>query len=138
MAVSIEWIDDVGIVRAGPEHRYHGDPYTVSGVVVDQGTAAELKGFSGEFTKHEYEALVIRLHRVGFHTIIRDRIKGGLTRRKEITMDAQIEATVTINGKKYTLLQQKFTKEKELLQYQLALMGGVGKFIEDRIAALPD
>ena len=125
MGVTIEWMGEVGLVRAGPDHHKYGDPYILSGVAHDTGTAVALKGFTGKISKAIYEEVIIRLHRLGYHTVTRERIRAGITTEKEFIMEAEIKMTVTIDGKERTVLKQQFDDKDELIRYQLAVLGGI-------------
>lgn len=81
MAAGVEWI--VGTLRAGPEYKTFGDPYTFSCTIVVRNNTVELIGASGTFSKEVYQAIHECLAGMGFDAAIWDRKKGAKTLNKK-------------------------------------------------------
>lgn len=71
MKAGIEWF--AGIVRAGPEYKEHGDPFTFVATIVREGDSAVIKGARGDFTKEVYRAIFSELKSAGIKSVEWDK-----------------------------------------------------------------
>jgi hypothetical protein len=78
MAVTLEPV--VFVVRAGPEHNKHGDPYTDSGTLLISGDVAFLAGVTADAVWPVREQFIDELRKLGVRTLKGQRIKNGTVR----------------------------------------------------------
>jgi len=66
---------EIFLLRQGPEHFVHGDPYRLTGVVEVFGSYAVLKGFSGLLEVPGFRA---ELRKIGVRSVTWVRSKNGV------------------------------------------------------------
>lgn len=82
MAVTLEPV--AFVVRAGPDHHKHGDPYTHSGTMLLAGDAAHFAGVTADAFWRYRKQFIEHLKAMGIRTLTWQRIKDGKVRKVEL------------------------------------------------------
>ena len=72
MSAGIEFT--AGVLRAGPQFKVHGDPYTFACSVLIRGNRAELIGAAGVMTPSVWKACREQLLHLGIDEVTYDRV----------------------------------------------------------------